>query len=125
MAKTIKFNLICDKKPVRTLEDLQNNFSIEDVLNYYNNKLLHRWLQVREYKEELDAVNKIKSVRPIDIIGDLIKIFSIEQDQTKVAEKIYMLEYLEEHHKLYEKYQQNEVMPQKIIDDYRIVCHIC
>ena len=33
MAKTIKFNLICDGKPVRTIEDLQENFSIEDVLN--------------------------------------------------------------------------------------------
>ena len=25
MAKTIKFNLICDNTPVRTIEDLQNN----------------------------------------------------------------------------------------------------
>ena len=25
MAKTIKFNLICDGNPVRTIEDLQNN----------------------------------------------------------------------------------------------------
>lgn len=40
MAKTIKFNLICDNTPVRTIEDLQNNFSIEDVLNYYRNGLL-------------------------------------------------------------------------------------
>lgn len=52
MAKTIKFNLICDNKPIRKIEDLQNNFSIEDVLAYYNNKLLHRWLEVRDYKEE-------------------------------------------------------------------------
>lgn len=37
MAKTIKFNLICDNTPVRTIEDLQNNFSIEDVLDYYRN----------------------------------------------------------------------------------------
>lgn len=36
MAKTIKFNLICDGFPVRTLEDLQNHFSVEDVLTYYN-----------------------------------------------------------------------------------------
>lgn len=33
MAKTIKFNLICDNTPVRTIEDLQNNFSIEDSGN--------------------------------------------------------------------------------------------
>ena len=52
MAKTIKFNLICDGKPVRSIEDLQNNFSIEDILDYYNNKLLHRWLEVRGYEKE-------------------------------------------------------------------------
>ena len=31
MAKTIKFNLICDNTPVRTIEDLQNNFSIQKI----------------------------------------------------------------------------------------------
>jgi len=54
MAKTIKFNLICDNTPVRTIEDLQNNFSIEDVLDYYRNGLLCRWLKVRGYEEELE-----------------------------------------------------------------------
>ena len=39
MAKTIKFNLICDNTPVRTIEDLQNNFSIEDVLDYPGNQV--------------------------------------------------------------------------------------
>ena len=47
MAKTIKFNLVCDGNPVRTIEDLQNNFSIEDVLAYYHNGLLRRGLEVR------------------------------------------------------------------------------
>ena len=59
MAKTIKFNLICDNNPIRTIDDLQNNFSIEDVLAYYNNQLLHRWLEVRDYKEELEKVRAI------------------------------------------------------------------
>lgn len=52
MAKTIKFNLICDNKPIRTIEDLQDNFSIEDILKYYENGLLLRWLHVRGYHEE-------------------------------------------------------------------------
>lgn len=59
MAKTIKFNLICDNTPVRTIEDLQNNFSIEDVLDYYRNGLLCRWLKVRGYEEELKKVEEI------------------------------------------------------------------
>ena len=52
MAKTIKFNLVCDGNSVRTLEDLKNNFSIEDVLEYYKSGLLLRWLNVRGFEEE-------------------------------------------------------------------------
>ena len=59
MAKTIKFNLICDDKPVRTIEDLQENFSIEDVLKYYQNGLLLRWLEVRGYEAEYKKVSEI------------------------------------------------------------------
>ncbi len=35
MAKTIKFNLILDGNPVRDIEDLRDNFSIEDILEVY------------------------------------------------------------------------------------------
>ena len=30
--KTIKFNLILDDKPIRNIEQLQENFSVEDIL---------------------------------------------------------------------------------------------
>lgn len=53
MAKTIKFNLICDNASIRTVEDLQNNFSVEDVLGYYHNGVLQKWLEVRGYMEAL------------------------------------------------------------------------
>lgn len=49
MSKTIKFNLICDGNPVRNIEDLRDNFSIEDVLKVFHNGLLVRWLGVRGY----------------------------------------------------------------------------
>lgn len=40
MAKTIKFNLICDGYPARTIEDLQDHFSVEDLLDYYEKGLM-------------------------------------------------------------------------------------
>ena len=70
MAKTIKFNLICDNTPVRTIEDLQNNFSIEDVLDYYRNGLLCRWLKVRGYEKEL---KKVEEIRSEDSMGGKVK----------------------------------------------------
>lgn len=119
MAKTIKFNLICDGNPVRTIEDLQNNFSIEDVLAYYNNKLLHRWLNVRGYEKELEAVNEIKDEVPIYVIKKLISIFGIEIDDKDIEEGIYILDYLDERKELYDIYEQQDYKVKSIIDDYQ------
>ena len=44
MTKTIKFNLICDEYPALTIEDLQNHFSVEDLLDYYEKGLLAKRL---------------------------------------------------------------------------------
>lgn len=118
MAKTIKFNLICDDKPVRTIEDLQENFSIEDILEYYHNKLLLRWLDVRGYKKEYEEVSAITDKEPIEIIKKLIKIFQVESDEKKVAESIYMLEYQEEKKQLNAIYDKGVRQTKAIIDDY-------
>lgn len=118
MAKTIKFNLICDNNPVRTLEDLQNNFSIQDILEYYQNRLLHRWLNVRGYNDELEKVSAITTDEPVEIIKQLIAIFDVESDENKVEEEIYMLEYLDERKKLYAIYHKGKSKAQNIINDY-------
>lgn len=59
MAKTIKFNLILDNYPVRNIEGLQEHFSIEDMLKYFENGLLLRWLNVRGYDEQYALVKNI------------------------------------------------------------------
>lgn len=118
MAKTIKFNLICDNKPIRTIEDLQNNFSIEDVLAYYNNQLLHRWLDVRDYKEELEKVRAITADKAIEVVKELIKIFNVISDDKKIEEGVYILEYLEERKELYSVYEEENYKTKNIIEDY-------
>lgn len=118
MAKTIKFNLICDNKPIRTIEDLQNNFSIEDVLEYYNSQLLHRWLDVRDYQEELEKVKSITVDKPIEIIKELIKIFKVASDDKKIEEGVYILEYLEKRKELCSIYEKENYKTKNIIEDY-------
>lgn len=119
MAKTIKFNLICDNNPVRTIEDLQNNFSIEDVLAYYNNQLLQRWLAVRGYEEELNKVKAITEEKPIEIVKELIDIFHVSSDEQKIEEGVYILKYLEERKELCSIYEKQNYEAKKIIDDYK------
>ena len=61
--KTIKFNLVCDNHQIRTLDDLRNHFSVEDVLQYFRDKVLEKWLTVRGYTDELEAVKNIEVVQ--------------------------------------------------------------
>lgn len=119
MAKTIKFNLICDDKPVRTIEDLQENFSIEDVLKYYENGLLLRWLDVRGYSDEYKKVSSITCKDSLEVIKNLIKVFDVENDEKKIEEGVYMLQFLEEKKELCEIYKKNNFKKKSIIDDYQ------
>lgn len=118
MAKTIKFNLILNDNPVRSIDDLKHNFSIEDILEYYNNGLLQRWLHVRGYDEYLEKVNGLKSDSNVDRIQQLIKIFDVECDDKKIKEGIAILDYITEREYLLDEYKKSNYQARLVIDDY-------
>ena len=119
MAKTIKFNLMMDNNPVRTIADLQENFSIEDALKYFKNGLLAKWLSVRGFDSYYD---KIKDIDIADedkkIITQLIKVFDIELDDKKIELAIEILNYLNEEKELNAIYKDNSFKQKQIIEDY-------
>ena len=119
MAKTIKFNLILDNQPVRTIDELRENFSIEDMLKYFKNGFLLRWLKVRGY-EEYQAVATIdSSSHNKDIVLALIDIFNIpDVDIADVEEVASMIEYQEQTTKLNEIYAENAFDKKQVIEDY-------
>ena len=101
MAK-IKFNLNFGGEQIRTLDDLRDNFSIEDVLDVYNNGLLVKWLDVHNHKHELEQVNAIHATDARGILTELIKIFGISDDPAEIEESLSVLDYLEERKKVHE-----------------------
>lgn len=121
MAKTIKFNLFLDETPVRSIEGIQENFSIEDMLKYFKNGLLERWLEVRGYNEYLEKVKQIDSSGTNKaIIIELIKIFDIAINNDDVEKGIAILDYLVEANKLNLEYKENAKGKQQIIEDYHL-----
>lgn len=118
MAKTIKFNLICDDFPVRTLEDLQNHFSVEDILAYYDNRMLHRWLTVRGYTKELEAVSNIQQEDPFAIAKELIRIFDISTDPQEVESTLYFLRYKEERQRLQKAHYKARARESTVLADH-------
>ncbi len=116
MAKTIKFNLIIDEKPIRDIKGLQENFVIDDMLELYQNGLLQKWLKVRgfdDYLKKVESIDKNKSV-----IMQLIEIFNISKSDKDIKEAIYSLEFWEERKLALEKWTQKEEKTKKIIADY-------
>lgn len=118
MAKTIKFNLVCDGNSVRTLEDLKNNFSIEDVLEYYKSGLLLRWLNVRGFEEEYEKVNQIKENDDISIIKNLIEIFGMEMEESEIEESIYFLQYEHKRKASLDRYRNSSNNLESMIDKH-------
>lgn len=119
MAKTIKFNLILDNYPVRNLEGIQEHFSIEDMLHYFSNGLLLRWLDVRGYKDKFAAVSAIDSGTDArTVITELIRIFEVEAEAEDIEKGISILEYLDESKELNAIYKENAFSKKQIIDDY-------
>ena len=120
MAKTIKFNLILDNYPVRNIEGLQEHFSIEDMLKYFENGLLLRWLNVRGYDEQYAAVEAIdKFFDRKEIVTSLVKIFEVvEMDIADIEKAIGILTYLDEEKELNAIYKENAYAKKQIVDDY-------
>ena len=85
MAKTIKFNLKCDRVQARTLEDVRENFSVEDMLHYFKNGLLEKWMQVRGFSNELERLRQIKEDSDEGIVKALAKLFDVEVDDDDVG----------------------------------------
>ena len=101
MAK-IKFNLNFCGEQIRTLDDLRENFSIEDVLDVYNNGLLAKWLDVHNHKHELEQVKAIQATDARGILSELIRIFGVTSDPSEIEESLSVLDYLEERKKFWD-----------------------
>ena len=100
MAKTIKFTLICDGFPARTIEDLQDHFVVAEMLDYYRNGILRRWLEVRGYLQQADAVSKITCTEPKDIVDRIFDIFQIDHREVLMQKYTDTIKKQEEARKL-------------------------
>ena len=57
----LKFNLLIGGKECRTLEEVKENFNIDDIKKYYDSDLLERWLLNNDYKDLCSEIQALKS----------------------------------------------------------------
>lgn len=117
MAKTIKFNLICDGYPVRTIEELQNHFSIEDVLDYYKNGLLQKWLRVRGFEKDYN-IESLSKKGDYEVISALVSIFGVEINANKIKEGVYSYQYEKDRIKRIEELEKKKENQKSVVNAY-------
>ncbi|MCQ2372714.1 MAG: DUF6273 domain-containing protein [Phascolarctobacterium sp.] len=76
----IKFNLYCDGQPIRSLEDLRENFNIDDIYEDYQSGKLVKWLQSRNYEREYIQIERINSKDKKSVCDKLCVIFGINSE---------------------------------------------
>ncbi len=117
MAKTIKFNLIVDGKPVRTLEALRENFVVEDVFEALRGGLLLRWLETRGYADEAEKIRVLTDV-PSDEVQTMRKVIAAlgaEADERS----LYTFLYRAERERRYQACQEGEAHEAALVKAYQ------
>ena len=94
MAKIPKFNLTMDGELVRSIEELQNNFSVDDILDHFESKRLHKWLKSRGYTDYLTKVESIEYDDKTAIIKPLMDIFEIDYSDEDLSDILDQLKYV-------------------------------
>ena len=95
MAK-MKFYLNIEGAKLRTLDDLRENFFADALLAHYQSGKLAQWLDVWNYKEELEQVRAIQATDTKGILAELCRIFDVEADLDDFETNIPLEDYLEE-----------------------------
>lgn len=106
MKRKIKFPLIMKEGvEVRNIDELRENFDLEKVISYYLEGKLQRWLQNRNYEEELSKIKELntssdKFIKNLCISLDVqykkdksLDIYNIEYTNDKVTK---LRDYLED-----------------------------
>lgn len=94
MAKIPKFNLTMDGELVRSIEELQNNFSVDDILDHFESKRLHKWLKSRGFTDYLTKVEAIEYGDKTVIIKPLMDIFEIDYSDEDLSDILDQLKYV-------------------------------
>lgn len=114
--KAIKFNLLLDGKIIRSLDEVKDNFNIDDIYDLYNKRILHKWLRLQNEHAIADELDLVDMNDPKLAIEMILSLFGYEpsQMQTEVYAHIYDLTRRDE----VEKSHDENKLYTMVIEDY-------
>lgn len=114
--KTIKFNIVVNDTVIRSVEQLKNNFNIDDVYELYSKGILQKWLLLKNEQllaEKLDAIST-KNIK--EIISEILSVFEYtnEDVETSAFAFVYRIEYKEK----LEEFKTNAQKYESLVEEY-------
>jgi hypothetical protein len=79
MGRVIKFYLKIGEKQIKSLEELKENFVIDDIYEYHKNQVLQKWLRSLGHKDVAAQLDKVSvGEDPTEELKQIMEIFAIE-----------------------------------------------
>lgn len=118
MAKSIKFNIVVNNKPIRDIEDLLENFNLDDILAHYKSGLLLRWLEVRNLNDQATELKSLNSNNNIETARAICRIFYQDISNSEIDFAVYHLKNCALHTAQIESLKKYSFARQQVIDSY-------
>lgn len=95
--KPIKFNMIVNNTVIRTIEDLQAQFNIDDVYELYKKGILQKWLRLKNEEKLAADLDAIASTDLKEVISTILRLFEYDEESIDLCAYgyLYQQEYKE------------------------------
>ncbi len=92
MAKVIKTNIVIDDQRCRSIEDIQNNFNLLDVLEQLDNGRLIKWAKSRKFKTLTEQLEIIRETESSELAQQVCKVFGVQIDSEEIEHELALIE---------------------------------
>jgi len=92
VAKVIKTNIVIDGQRCRSIEDVQENFNLLDVLEQLESGRLVKWAKSRNFKALSEQLETIRETESGELAKQVCKVFGVQFGSEEIAHELALIE---------------------------------
>ena len=116
--KPIRFNLVVNGSPARSIEEVRLNFNIDDLVELHQSGVLHRWLEVHGFTKEMEKLRSLpKDADMLVRARRICEAFGVTFDDPK-AYSCYAFVLRQRHDEELKKLQEWKKERTRLLEDY-------
>lgn len=119
MTKQIKFHLQINEKFIRNVEELRENFVLQEVYELYKSKILSRWLSVWGEEDLVSKLNSIESEDKYETMRKLVETFNADCTEFDIQSSSLIIKYFDDQMSMLKDFHSsNNYFKSQILERY-------